>query len=185
MGKRKLEDLAALSNRELEDVYDKGKTPDPEKLVGWEFRGYNVPFAAKLLGIKKFMKGFYKVGEEHWGYNIPIYQNGLDEPWRSQPVDHNPKRFGYYSVRPVTPGMKENKEPGSLILNYADGKNLPWEGSMLRDYIKQVDPDNDDLYLGKAYFAVGPARVAPAFFIIERARKTETQVAHKPKRAAG
>jgi len=182
MSKRTLQDLAKLSQKELEEIYDKGITPDPEKLIGWEFRGYNVPAVAKLLGIKKFKKGFYKRGDEYWGYNIPQRQNSVGEPWKSKPVDHNPKRFGYYSVKEVKPGMKEDKVPGALILDYSEGKNLPWEGSMLRDYIKQVDPDNDDLYLGKAYFAVGPARVAPAFFIIERDRPAPVEVEHKGKR---
>ncbi len=176
MTKRKLEDIAKLSDKELEDVYENGTTPDPEKLVGWEFCGYNVPFITKLLGIKKFKKGFFKEGDDVFGYNIPIYQNDITGPWRCRPVDHNPKRFGWFSVKEVKPDMKENKEPNSLILNYADGKNMPWEGSMLRDYIKQIDPDNEDLYLGKAYFAVGPARIAPAFFIIERDRKQPTDV---------
>ncbi|MFO8058981.1 MAG: hypothetical protein R6V10_16975 [bacterium] len=177
--KRKLEDLAQLSTDELEEIFQKGETPDPEKLAGWEFRGYNVPAFAKLLGIKKFTKGFYKEGGEYRGYNVPIYQNSLEEPWRTKPVDHNPKRFGFYSVKEVDPQDKENKEPGALILNYADGNNRPWEGSFLRDYIKKVDPDNDDLYLGKAYVAAGPARIAPSFFIIERYRQAPTEVKEK------
>jgi len=176
--KRTLRELAKLPAGELEEIYAKGTTPDPEKLLGCEFMGYNVPFMAKLIGIKKFQKGFYKRGDQYWGYNIPQYQNALEEPWRCQPVDHNPKRFGFFSVREVKPDMKENKEPNSLILNYADGKNMPWEGSMLRDYIKQVDPDNDDLYMGKAYFALGPLRVMPAIFIIERLREAPTEVEH-------
>ena len=73
----------------------------------------------------------------------------------------------------------ENKEPGSIILNYADAKNMPWEGSMLRDYVKQVDEDNDDLYLGKAFFAVGPLRIMPQYFIIQRHRQAVTEVEHK------
>jgi hypothetical protein len=174
--KRTLQDLAKLSTQELEDLFQRGRTPDPQKLVDWEFKGYNVPFFAKLLGIKKFKKGFYKKGEECWGYNIPIYQNGVAEPWRCKPVDHNPKRFGFYSVKVATPDGPENMEPGALILNYGDGKNLLWEGSFLRDYVKQVDPDNEDLFLGKAYTALGKARLAPSFFIIERDRKAPTEV---------
>lgn len=176
MGKRTLKDLAGLSTAELEKIFKNGKTPDPDKLVDWEFKGYNVPFFAKLLGIKKFKKGFYREGEEFWGYNIPQYQNSIDQPWRCKPVDHNPKRFGFYSVKAVRPDMTENKEPGALILNYADGNNLLWEGSFLRDYLKQVDPDNDDLYLGKAYVALGGARFMPSFFILERDRKAPTEV---------
>jgi hypothetical protein len=174
--KRTLKDLSGLSNRELEEIFANGKTPDPEKLVGWEFRGYNVPFFTKLLGIKKFKKGFYKKDDEYWGYNIPIYQGPIEEPWRCQPVDHNPRRMGFYSVKKVTPEEPEKKEPGALILNYGDGRNWPWEGSFLRDYLKQVEPNNDDLYLGKAYTAIGPARILPAFFILERDRKAPTEI---------
>lgn len=174
--KRTLQDLARLSTQELENVFRDGKTPDMDKMVDWEFCGYNVPFFAKLLGIKKFKKGFYKRGEEFWGYNIQIYQNPIDEPWRCKPVDHNPKRFGFYTAKEVTPDMKENLEPGAIILNYGDGKNMLWEGSFLRDYVVQVDPDNEDLYLGKAYSAIGPARIAPSFFIIQRDRKAPTEV---------
>jgi len=174
--KRTLKDLAKLSDKELEEIFRNGKTPDPEKLVGWEFRGYNVPFFTKILGIKKFKKGFYKRNDEYWGYNIQIYQGPIDEPWRCKPVDHNPRRMGFFSVKEVTPDGPENKEPDALIFNYGDGKNWPWEGSFLRDYLKQVDPDNYDLYLGKAYTAIGRARIAPSFFIVERDRKAPTEV---------
>ena len=174
--KRTLKDLAKLSNGELEEIFRNGKAPNPEKLVGWEFRGYNVPFFTKILGIKKFKKGFYKRNDEYWGYNIQIYQAPIDEPWRCKPVDHNPRRMGFFSVKEVTPDGPENKEPDALIFNYGDGKNWPWEGSFLRDYLKQVDPNNYDLYLGKAYTAVGRARIAPSFFIVERDRKAPTEV---------
>jgi len=176
--KRTLQDLARLPAGELEQVFARGTTPEVDKLVGYEFMGYNVPFFAKILGIKKFRKGFYQHGDETFGYNIPQYQNGLSEPWRSRPVDHNPKRFGFYSVKKVSPEAKENKETGAIILNYDDGDNWPWEGSFLRDYVKQADPDNDDLYLGKAYVALGPLRIMPSIFIIERLRPAPTPVEH-------
>jgi hypothetical protein len=179
--KRTLRDLARLSAKELDAIFERGTTPNPEKMIGYEFMGYNVPALAKLLGIKKFQKGFYREGEGYWGYNIPQYQNAVDEPWRCKPVDHNPKRFGFFSVKKVQPEMKENLEPGALILDYADGKNWPWEGSFLRDYVKQADPDNDDLYIGRAYVALGPWRIMPQLFIIERNRKAPTPVQHKLK----
>ena len=176
--KRTLQDLAKMSTKELEEVFKNGTLPDVEKLVGYEFMGYNVPFVAKLLGIKKFQKGFYRHGKEIWGYNIPQYQNSIDEPWRCKPVDHNPHRFGFFSVKNVA-DTQESIEANSLILDYGDGKNMPWEGSMLRDFVKQVDPDNDDLYLGKAYMAFGSLRVMPNIFIIQRLRKAPTPVEHK------
>ena len=41
---------------------------------------------------------------------------------------------------------------------------------MLRDYLVQVDPANPDLFLGKAYDALGPLRMPTNFFILERFR---------------
>jgi len=174
--KRTLKDLAGLSTEQLEEIFQKGLTPDPEKLVGWEFNGYNIPFIAKLIGVKKFKKGFYQQGDEYWGYNIPVEQNPVDQPWQCRPSDDNPRRYAFYSVKPVTAQGKENKEPGALILNYGDGRNPVWEGSLLRDYLKQVDPDNDDLYLAKVYIALGPARAFPTFFIMERHRRAPGEI---------
>ena len=170
--KRRLEDLARLSTDELWKIFNSGKTPEFEKLQSFEFRGWNVPFFAKLIGIQKFQKGFYaKEGNLPFGYNIPQSQGGLESPWVSKPSDLSPKRFGFYSVKKVEPAGVENKHPHALILNYGEGKNSLFEGAFLRDYIVQVDPDNDDLYLGAAYLALGPARVFSNFFIIERLRR--------------
>ena len=172
--KRRLEDLAKLSADELWKIFNGGKTPDFEKLKGWEFRGWNVPLFAKLIGIQKFQKGFFaKDGKTAFGYNIPQKQNGAGQPWECKPSNEAPKRFGFYSVKKVESGGVENKHPRALILNYGDGRNSLFEGAFLRDYVVQADPDNDDLYLGAAYLALGPARVFSNFFIIERLRKHE------------
>ena len=172
MAKRRLEDLAALSTDELWKLFRQGQTPDFAKLQGWEFRGWNVPWFTKLIGIQKFQKGFYrKDGQTPFGYNIPQKQNGAGQPWECRPSNDSPKRFGFYSVKKVEPNAVENKHPHALILNYADGNNSLFEGAFLRDYIVQPDPDNDDLYLGVAYTALGPARIMPSFFVIERLRQ--------------
>jgi hypothetical protein len=53
-------------------------------------------------------------------------------------------------------------------LNYGKGGNKPYDPTAgLRDYVVQLD---DDLYLGKAYYALGPLRVPSNFFILERHR---------------
>ena len=41
----------------------------------------------------------------------------------------------------------------------------------------RVDPENPDLYLGKAYYALEPIRVMPNFFILERHRRGFTNYA--------
>lgn len=166
------EELCMMKPAELEEVFKKGITPDFKKLAGWEFRGYNVTPVAKLLGIQKFKKGFYYKNEQPFGYNIPVVQNRFWADWECLPDNQEPKRFGFYSVKKVNPSEKENKEPHALILNYGDGENSLFDGKFLRDYLVQVDPDNPDLYLGKAYIALGPMRVFSNFFVLERHRES-------------
>ena len=49
-----------------------------------------------------------------------------------------------------------------------------------RDYLIQVDPSNPDLLLGKAYFAIGPARIGGLnYFILERHRRGLTDYAKR------
>jgi hypothetical protein len=164
--------LEAMSMRELEVVFQRGVTPDLERLAGWEFRGTNTPRWARLAGIKKFMKGMYRDDRgEVRGYNCPVVQNRLEEPWIARPDDAAPKRFGFYRVIPVDPTSRDNAYLHSVLLDYGTGGNHrldPTQG--LRDYLVQVEAGNDDLYLGKAYYALGPLRLATSFFVLERHR---------------
>ncbi len=173
--KRRLEDLAKLSVSELEQVFRAGTQPDREKLVGWEFRGFNKPLITKIAGFQKFKKGFYKKGDGYWGYNIPIVQGPLEREWTCRPSDDDPKRFGFYSVK-LTQDLAQAKESDAILLDYADGKNGLFEGSFLRDYVKQVDADNEDLLLGKAYSSVAGAQIMPTFFIIDRDREAPREL---------
>lgn len=174
---RHLEDLARLSTNDVARLFDDGVLPDPDGLVGWEFRGYNLPFFTRLAGFQKFKKGFYRKNGAVWGYNIPVLQGELAAPWRCQPSDDEPKRFGFYSVR-VVRGDPSAKVQQALLLDYGDGKNRLFEGSFLRDYVRQVDADNPDLLLGKAYVALGASQVLPSYFIIERDRPAPAEVPH-------
>ena len=168
---RRASDEHGIGDDALEVVFLRGTTPDPARLVGWEFRGTNVPGWARLLGIKKFIKGFWREGEEVLGYKCPVVQNSLFEPWDSLPSNLHPKRFGFYKVTPVDATAKDNRYLHAVLLNYGEGPNPPWEPARgLRDYLVQVDPDNPDLYLGKAFYALGPLRVATNFFVLERHR---------------
>jgi hypothetical protein len=166
----------------LERVFQRGATPDLDQLVGWEFRGINhLPLnalpIAKLVGIKKFMKGFYR-GEDGrvMGYNIPVVCNVLDGRWHLKPSDSEPKRFGFYEVHEVDATSRDNTYLHAVLLNYGKGGNKRFDPtSGLRDYVVQVDAKNPDLFLGKAYYALGPARIATNFFILERHRVGLTQ----------
>lgn len=165
--------MMAMSPEELEGVFVRGVQPDLERLVGWEFRGTNHPFWASALGIRKFIKGFWRTRDGHVkGYNCPVVQDGLDAPWRARPLDHDPKRFGFYRVEPVDPTARDNAYLHAVLLDYGRGGN-PWfdPSSGLRDYLVQVAPGNPDLLLGKAFYALGPARVPTNFFILQRHRE--------------
>ena len=163
--------LAHASRRELEQTFQRGTTPEIDALVGWEYRGINC--ISRLTGLQKFVKGMFRADDGRvMGYNIRAVQNVLDGRWRLRPSDDAPKRFGFYEVSPVDPTSRDNHYLHALLLDYSKGGNPPWDATRgLRDYLVQVDADNPDLLLGKAYYAVGPARVAMNFFILERLRR--------------
>lgn len=65
-----------------------------------------------------------------------------------------------------------------MLLDYSKGGNKRFDVSNpIHDYIVQVDLENPDLYLGKAYYALGPIRVMSDFFILERHRRGFTNYA--------
>jgi hypothetical protein len=155
---------------DLDAVMRRGALPSADELAGWEFRGANTPAWARLVGIKKFVKGFFRDRESGrlMGFNTPVAQNALDEPWIARPDDTRPKRFGFYSVDPVDATARDNVFLNSVLLDYSKGGNRAIDPTTtLRDYLVRLD---DDLYLGKAYVAVGPARVPVSYFVLERHR---------------
>ena len=166
--------LEKLPHSELELVFQRGSTPALSSIAGWEFRGLNTPPWFRLLGIKKFMKGFWKAEDgQVYGYNCPVEQNGLRDPWIAKPDDANPKRFGFYTVSPVDATARDNRYLHALLLDYGKGKNPRFDASAgLRDYLVQVEPNDPNILLGKAYYAAGPLRVPTySFFILERHRR--------------
>lgn len=173
--------LEAASRAELELVMVRGATPNPDALAGWEFRGINHPAWARLAGIKKFVKGFFRAEDGRlMGYNAPVVQNVLDGRWRTKPSDTAPKRFGFYEVAPVDATHRDNAYLHAVLLDYGRGGNHRLDPSSgLRDYLVQVDPANPDLFLGKAYYALGPLRVHSNYFILERFRRGLTDYARR------
>lgn len=161
---------------DLENIFRNASAPPPGTLAGWEFRGYNVPWFTKLLGIQKFIKGFFSAAPGSVeGYNIPVRQNGFENPWEHLPGPDAPKRFGFYAVAPVDKDARDNYYPASILLNYgASSRNAFYRvEKVLRDYVVQPDPRNPDILLGKAYLALARARVPSNFFVLERLRRTE------------
>lgn len=179
-------EIAAMSRSELETTFLRGAMPDLQALVGWEFRGLNLPaWAARALGIRKFIKGFTQQGAAEAGgegdaqvvgYNRPAVQSRVGEPWEPALRRGASRRFGWYRVSPVDATTRDNLYLHSALLDYSRGGNRLWDPTRgLRDYLVQVDPGDPDLYLGKAYFALGPARVPATFFLLARWRRAPDQ----------
>jgi hypothetical protein len=175
--------LARAPRPELERALLRGTAPEVAALAGWEFRGINatpdgaLPLA-RLAGIQKFVKGMFRTAgrgdgerEAVMGYNCPVVQNALDGRWQTRPSDAEPRRFGFYTVAPVDPTRRDNRYLHALLLDYGRGGNPAWDPSRaLRDYLVQIDADNPDLLLGKAYAAIGPFRISVGYFVLERWR---------------
>jgi len=169
--------LEHMGLAELERIFLDGATPDLDDLAGWEYRGINSPTWSRLLGIKKFIKGFYRHDDGVSGYNCPAVQNKLADEWSALPDDDHPKRFGFYSVTAVDPTARDNEYLHALLLDYGKGDNPRTDPSRgLRDYLVQPDPDDPSILLGKAYYAVGPLRLPTySFFILERHRRGQDE----------
>ena len=162
--------LARRSRSELERVLVRGETPSPDALTGWEYGGWNRPPHMAVLGIRKFIKGFFRtVDDRCFGYNTPARQDGLDHDWSPRPSGDDPKRFAFYQVTPVDPEGRDNRYLHALLLDYGRGGNPASDVSrFIRDFLVRVEPGSDELLLGKAYLALGPARLFSNFFLLQR-----------------
>jgi hypothetical protein len=165
-------ELARTSDAQLENILRASKAPTLGSLVGFEWRGCNISWRLKALGLQKFIKGFFRDGERVEGYNIPVQQNGLDAPWLGQPTPESPKRYAFYAVIPVDQESMDNFYPDAILLDYGASQRNPAYGieRLIRDYLVQPDSMNPDLLLGKAYLAVAKLRLPSNFFVLERLR---------------
>ena len=174
-------ELAALTKRELDQVFAAGSPPETASITGFEFLGFNHPRATAMLGIRKFVKVFYlDESGRPFGCNTPVVQNGLAAQWIHRPSADNPKRYAFFQVL--------TGEADGLLLDYGRGGNPPWDASnILRDYLVRPDADNNDLLLGKAFFVVAGTRLAHSYFIIERSRPLPDAeaLASRPRPAGG
>lgn len=167
-----LEDLAMLKKYALHDVFSRGaEKPSWDSLLGYEFRGWN---CAPWLPIRKFVKGFF-LGKQNGeagvplGYNIPVARDGIfgydpNKPWQLLPDETHPQHERFFAVSEVDKNSRDNKFPEALLLDYKVAER--W--TPLRDYLKQL---TDDIFIGKAYGALGLIRFPISYFILERFRE--------------
>jgi hypothetical protein len=169
------DDLVRMPRLELDRVMAAGARPTREALAGWEWRGFNPPVFAKVLGFQKFVKGFFVDELDRLaGYNLFVDRprGGPGRPWHPKGGGAPSTRHGFYDVVPVVAGTRYDDFPNAVLLDYGSGRNSPWNPeSRIRDFLVQVDPYNPDLYLGKAFLDLGMTRVFSNFFILDRLRR--------------
>ena len=165
-------ELARRPKGELDALFAAASAPDVSALTGFEFRGYNQPRAASLLGIRKFIKAFYlDRNGQPFGCNTPVAQNELQREWLPRPGAERPKRYAFFLVEPADPDAPDSLRHDAVLLDYGRGGNSAYDiARILRDYLVRVDPGSDDLLLGKAYLTIARAKLASSFFLIERYR---------------
>jgi hypothetical protein len=160
-------DLVTRPPRELRSMMATGERPDPAILAGSEYRGTNTPATSRALGIRRFVKGFRSTDDGYLGYNKRVRGSDLSTPWQTSPM-RGADEFGFFTVEAVDPEAHDNKHLNALLLDYGAGPNPRMDVSrVLRDYLVRVDDGSDELLLGQAFAALGPARLLLGHFVLE------------------
>lgn len=158
-------DLVHQHPRELRQHMAKGTAPTTADLSGREFRGANIGTASRVLGIRRFIKGFETSADGTVvGYNRRVRGADLGAPWDPSPW-RGADRFGFFTVSRVDPQGRDNRYPHALLLDYGAGLNRPGDPtSLLRDYLVRTP---SGVMLGHALLAAGPARLPVGYFVLE------------------
>jgi hypothetical protein len=168
-------ELAGWSNKQLDALWRQASPATVNGMVDWEYIGWNTsPPGVKLVKLQKFSKGLFVARSgDVYGYNTPLVQNGLSDPWIAKPNDANPDRWRFYKVEFGDP-LGLGKE--AMILNYGRGGNGPLRiYNRLLNYIVRVNQGSDELLLGRAMGDLGPLNFRINFFLLERHRRVRTR----------
>jgi hypothetical protein len=158
-------DLVAQPLQELRRCMLRGELPAVNDLVGREYRGTNMPATSRLLGIRRFIKGFERAEDGTvTGYNRRVRGGNLSTPWTAT-TWRGQQRFGYFTVTPVDPVARDNRYLNALLLDYGSGLNSPRDPTaVLRDYLVRTP---SGLLLGHAFLALGRLRIPVGYFVLE------------------
>ncbi|EWT03517.1 hypothetical protein N865_16770 [Intrasporangium oryzae NRRL B-24470] len=167
--------LVRSPTRRLTALMRRGGEPDLGALSGWEWRGTNLPASSRLLGIRRFIKGFETVEGRALGYNVSVVGSDLTSPWAERRQRDGRREWARFTVSRVDATGRDNRYLNALLLDYG-GVASPERGiaGRLRDYVVQVSPGSNDLLLGHAFLAVGRTRIPVGWFALERLRERPT-----------
>jgi hypothetical protein len=158
-------DLVRRPAAELRELVRNGHAPDLADLSGREFRGANTPRSTRLLGIRRFVKGFRADPSGATGYNVRVTGADLTTPWTTT-LWRGHREYAPFRVMVVGPGAPDHRYDDALFLDYGAEGSGPSPERTLRDYVVRVAPESP-LLLGHAWLALGRRRLPLAFFVLE------------------
>jgi hypothetical protein len=165
--------LADASDDEIEKIFDASPPATLASIVGFDFQGWNVPKFSSVLGIRKFIKGFFgdPTLPQASGYNMPVEQNSFDEPWKPKQKDGKDIRYWFFGVLPVS-RVPDAKCPNTLVVDYRKWPANPRISPITYtvDYLVAPNPGNSDFLIGKSYLQSPILTLKLGFFLIQRFR---------------
>ena len=164
------EQLVRSDDRTLDKIFAASPAPAFDALVGFEWRGWNTDPNLKYLGLKKFIKAFFRAEHGDEGCNVKVFQNALADPWKPRTRRGKLDAFAFYLVRSQDERTRLARNPRALLIDYAASRRNPvyHVERTIRDYLVQPYAEDRDTMLGRAYVGIGRARFASSFFVIER-----------------
>ena len=172
--------LARSDNRTLDSIFATAVAPAFETLVDFQWRGYNTDPNLRVLGLRKFIKAFFRGRNGEEGCNVKVEQNQLSEPWIPRLRNGGIEAFAFYLVGSQTSPTRLDRNPNALLIDYAASpRNPAWHVErLIRDYVVQPFADNPDLMIGRAFLGIGRARFASSYFVIERLAALPADIPH-------
>jgi hypothetical protein len=146
-------------------VFAAGTLPDPARLDGRSYRGWNRGPVMRHL-TQKFVKVFDREDEQDWGHNLVVRQDkqAPGGRWELKRRDGDPVTQGFFRVRP---------EGSALHFDYDVARNggLDVWLRAIQDFVVCVNPGDHDLLLGRANVWIGPVHLFVCFFQLEVRRE--------------
>ena len=170
MSSAAFERLARSDDATLDALFAASAAPSFDTLVGFEWRGYNTDPNLRYLGLRKFIKAFFRAEHGDEGCNVKVFQNAFADPWKPRTRRGKVDAFAFYLVRQQDPRTRLPRNEHALLIDYAASSRNPLYHveRTIRDYLVQPSPDDPDVMLGRAYIGIGSLRMASSFFVVQR-----------------
>ena len=166
-----LEDLLAMSNRELAGTLGAGHPIDAAALDDTQYRGVSLGLPGWLVSLTwlKFMKTFHRdpVTGRLRGWNVRIAQDGLDAPWSPLETAGVPSTFGHYEVVAAQGRRMPKGTDGGLLIDYGAANAWLDPTRLVRDPLVAVNAGDATLLLGWSYIDLGVLVPTPSYFALQ------------------